>query len=208
MREEIKKYFTSSKRKVELDSIKEWVERGSSVLDLGCGRGILLEKLVEAKGIYGVGIDSDADKISRAIKRGLSVMQCDICEALATFKDKSFDWAVCSRTLPELENPKKVVLEAIRVADRVAVGFINYGFWVNRRSYLLHGRRVVNQVYPETWAQSRPTNPISVASFKEFCKSNDIKINREHYLDGSWRKPCRFLPNLFSGYAIFEITSK
>ncbi len=203
-----KKNFNFSKRKVELDAISEWVAQGESVLDLGCGRGILLKKLADTRGIYPVGVDSDGDKILRAIKRGVNVIHGDIFEALKGFEDNSFDWIVCSRTLPELENAEEVVKESIRVAKRVAVGFINYGFWLNRLHFFLKGSRVENEVFPEPWWQSRPTNPISVSSFKVFCKTNDIKISREHYLDASWRKECRFLPELLSGYAIFEITSK
>ncbi len=205
---EDKKNLSSSKRKIELDIISDWVSEGESVLDLGCGRGILLERLVKTKNVYPVGIDSDFEKISRAIKRGVNVIHGDICEALSGFEDKSFDWIVCSRTLPELENPQKVVREATRVAKRVAVGFVNYGFWLNRLYFALHGERIVNEVFPETWWQSRPTNQISIPGFKEFCKNNDITINKEHFLASNWKDRCSFMPELFSGYAIFEITSK
>ena len=36
-----KKDNNFSKRKVELGAISEWVSEGESVLDLGCGRGVL-----------------------------------------------------------------------------------------------------------------------------------------------------------------------
>ena len=61
-----------SKRKIELRTIGEWIAEGESVLDLGCGRGILLSELARQKNIYGVGVDSDFEKISRAIKRGVN----------------------------------------------------------------------------------------------------------------------------------------
>lgn len=32
---------SSLKKKIELKAISEWVSKGDSVLDLGCGRGIL-----------------------------------------------------------------------------------------------------------------------------------------------------------------------
>lgn len=201
-----KKDNNFSKRKVELGAISEWVSEGESVLDLGCGRGVLLEKLVREKKIYGVGVDSDFEKISRAIKRGLNVIHGDICEALSSFEDKSFDWIVCSRTLPELEDPERVVKESLRVARRVAVGFINHGFWINRLNYLFKGERIVNKVYPDRWWQSRPTNPISVSAFKDFCETNDITINRRRFLGANWRTRIEFMPDLFSGYAIFELT--
>ena len=55
----------SSKRKIELKAISEWIGEGDRVLDLGCGRGILLSELMRQKGVYAVGVDSDFEKISR-----------------------------------------------------------------------------------------------------------------------------------------------
>ncbi|MBQ6534570.1 MAG: methyltransferase domain-containing protein [Opitutales bacterium] len=195
-----------SKRKVELKAISEWVAAGERVLDLGCGRGILLDELSRQKKIYGVGVDSDFEKIARAIKRGVNVYHGDILDMLSAFGDDSFDWIVCSRTLPELENAREVVMEALRVGRRVAVGFVNHAYWRNRLSYALRGERVLNEVFASKWDDSRPMNPICVNSFKEFCQNNDIRILRTHFLRGDWETPCRFAPNLLAGYAIFEIS--
>ncbi len=195
-----------TKRKIELDAISAWVGRGESVLDLGCGRGILLSELMRLKEVYAVGVDLDFEKITRAIRRGVNAYHGDIMELLSSFDDKSFDWIVCSRTLPELENASEVVFESLRVARHVAVGFVNHAYWRNRLAVLFTGDRIVNEVFPEYWEASRPVNPISVKSFKNFCRKNDIKINRLHCLRADWRTPCRFMPNLMSGYAIFEIS--
>ena len=137
---------SSLKKKIELKAISEWVSRGESVLDLGCGRGILLAELVRLKDVYAVGVDMDFEKISRCIKRGVNAYHGDIMELLRSFGDNSFDWIVCSRTLPELENAGEVVFESLRVARRVAVGFVNYGYWQNRLSIALTGRRIVNEI--------------------------------------------------------------
>jgi len=194
-------------RKIELNAIRDWIGKGESVLDLGCGRGILLSELVREKNVYAVGVDLDFNKILKAIKRDINVLNCDILDALKSFDDQSFDWIICSRTLPELGSPETVIKEALRVSKRVAVGFINYAYWLNRLSLLLKGSRVVNEVFPSKWYESFPTNDISIDSFKEFCKSNDITINRSHFLRGNWEEACNFMPNLFAGYAIFEISS-
>ena len=45
----------------------------------------------------------------------------------------------------------------------------------------------------------------SIDWFYNFCKENDITIARSHFLRGDWETPCPLLPNLLSGYAIFEI---
>lgn len=200
------KKSTTKKRKIELRAISERVGEGERVLDLGCGRGILLEELVNVKNIYALGVDLDFEKILRAVKRGINVMHCDILTALKTFDDKSFDWIICSRTLTELENTKAVIDESLRVGKRVVIGFVNYGYWYNRYHLAFKGRRTVNKIFDKDWSCARPMNQISIASFKEFCNKNDININREHFLRGNWRTECKFFPNLFAGYALFEIS--
>ena len=161
---------------------------------------------VDPKGVYAVGVDSDFEKISRCIKRGVNAYHGDIMDALSIYGDKFFDWIICSRTLQELENAREVVFESLRVAKHVAVGFVNHAYWRNRLAIAATGDRIVNEVFPDRWESSRPMNAISVNSFEGFCKKNDITITRKHFLRGDWETPCKFLPNLFSGYAIYEIS--
>ena len=47
------------KRTVDMQIIGSWVEPRSRVLDLGCGRGVLLEYLVQTKDVHAVGVDLD-----------------------------------------------------------------------------------------------------------------------------------------------------
>ena len=67
-----------SRRQVDLEIITEWVAPESRVLDLGCGRGVLLQNLRDEKSIYGVGVDTDPIKINGCIKRGVNAYQGDI----------------------------------------------------------------------------------------------------------------------------------
>ena len=156
MSEESNNIGAGGKRKIELDAITEWVEDGQSVLDLGCGRGILLSEIMRRhKGIYAVGVDTDFTKITHCIRRGVNAYHGDIMDALKSFSDKSFDWIVCSRTLPEVENPKEVIMQSLRVGRKVAVGFVNYGFWANRLSILFSGNRIVTKREIEAFSLAR-----------------------------------------------------
>ena len=79
-------------------------------------------------------MDSDHDKVSACLGRGVNAIQGDMLAVLKSLPDRSFDWVVCSRVLQELSNPSEVVLEALRVGKRVAVAFVNHGHWRNRVS--------------------------------------------------------------------------
>ncbi|MGF1449851.1 MAG: methionine biosynthesis protein MetW [Opitutales bacterium] len=193
------------KRKVDFTALCEWVGEGQRVLDLGCGRGILLHDLKQLKGIYGLGVDLNPEKIEGCIKRGVPAYQGDIEAILSEFPDDFFDWVVCSRTLPELARPAAVLDQALRVGRQVAVGFVNHGFWKNRLAMLRQGRRVRNDVFPERWYESRPTNPVSIADFEEFCQARHIRVGRRLCLAGDWEQPQRTWPALLAGYAIYEL---
>ena len=193
-------------RTVDMQIIGEWVEPCSRVLDLGCGRGALLDYLVQTKQVSAVGVDLDYHRITACVARGLSAYQGDMTSFMRQFPDRHFDRVICSRTVQELDQPSAVILEALRAARAVTVGFVNHGFWKNRLAGLIRGRKVRNDVYTTEWFESRPTNPLSIEDFEHFCEVSGIKITRRAYLRGNWHTPCKTLPNLFAGYALYDLT--
>jgi methionine biosynthesis protein MetW len=176
------------------------------VLDLGCGSGLLLEHLQHAKDAQVVGVDSDLQSVIGCVGRGVTAYQGDIFEVLNFYPPNSFDWVVCSRTVQELAQPWPVLERALVVGRHVAVGFVNHGFWLNRWNMFRHGRRVRNEVYPEPWYKGRPSNPVTVGDFEEFCAAVGARVTRRAYLAGDWRTPCDFWPQLLAGYALYEFT--
>ena len=193
------------KRTVDMQIIGEWVEPGSRVLDLGCGRGALLDYLVQTKNVAAVGVDLDFHRITACVERGLSAYQGDMTSFMRQFPNQHFDRVICSRTVQELDDPSAVILEALRVARAVTVGFVNHAFWKNRIGGLISGRKVRNEVYTTEWYESRPTNPLTVADFEHFCAAKGIRIIRRVHLGGNWHTPCQILPNLFAGYALYDL---
>ena len=193
------------KRTVDMQVIGEWVEPQSRVLDLGCGRGELMAYLVQAKQVSAIGVDLDFARISACVSRGLSAYQGDMTEFMKAFPDRFFDRIICSRTVHELHDPAGVVLEALRVGSTVTVGFVNHGFWKNRVDALFRGRKVRNAVYTTAWHESRPANPLSIADFEDFCREKKIRVSRRAHLLGDWRTPCPAMPNLFAGYALYDL---
>lgn len=198
---------SSRKRQIDFEIIGGWITHRSRVLDLGCGRGILLEYLRRTRGIYGLGVDIDSDKIASCIKRGIHGYQSDIDDALNDFAPDSFDFVVISRTLEMLPHPGETLRNALRVGQSVTVGFINHGFWRNRLRYLTTGERIQNDVYPLSWDESDPGNPVSISGFERWCARANVRIARRHVLSGDWKSPCHILPSIFGGYALYEINT-
>jgi methionine biosynthesis protein MetW len=194
------------KRTVDMQIIGEWVTPQSRVLDLGCGRGALLDYLVQTKDVAALGVDLDFGRVTACVARGIPVYQGDMTSFMRQFGDHHFDRVICSRTVQELDDPTGVILEALRVGRALTVGFVNHGFWKNRVDALVRGRKVRNEVYTTDWFESRPANPVTIADFEHFCAAKNITITRRAHLRGNWRTPCRSLPNLFAGYALYDLT--
>lgn len=193
------------KRTVDMQIIGEWVAPGARVLDLGCGKGALLDYLVQTKEVSALGVDLDFGRVTACVARGIPVYQGDMTSFMGQFPDRYFDRVICSRTVQELDNPTGVILEALRVGRALTVGFVNFGFWKNRVDALTRGRKVRNDVYTTEWFESRPSNPVTIADFEHFCAAKGITVTRRAHLRGDWRSPCRFLPNLFAGYALYDL---
>ena len=194
------------KRTVDMQIIGDWVEPHTRVLDLGCGRGALLGYLVQSKQVAAVGVDLDFHRISACVQHGVTAYQGDMLAFMREFPDRFFDRVICSRTVQELDNPTTVILEALRVGHTVTVGFVNHGFWKNRVDSLVRGRKVRNEVYTTEWFESQPANPLTIADFEHFCAINQIRVARRVLLAGNWRSPCRVLPTLRAGYALYDLT--
>jgi len=195
------------KRSVDMQIMRDWVEPGSRVLDLGCGRGVLLDYLKQSRQTEGVGVDLSPEKIHDCVKRGLSAYLGDMMEFMGSFPDNHFDRVICSRTLQELDSPSKVIREALRVSQNLTIGFVNFAYWKNRLSMLVHGRRLENEVYPAEWAESRRGNPLSVRQFESYCRHQNFHIARKVYLRGDWKCESTIIPNWLSGYAIYDLSA-
>ncbi len=196
----------SKKRQVDFQVIAQWVNPGDRVLDLGCGRGVLLEYLMQKCSIYGVGVDIDFDKILSCVKRRVPAYQGDIKAILATFPDQSFDRVIFSRTVEQLDDPEAILNESLRVGKSVTVGFVNYGFWKNRFKFLFDGENPQAEILSKPWYQAVPSNHFSINEFEAYCQRKSIVVKHRASLDGNWKDEVSVLPNLLSGYAIYDIS--
>jgi methionine biosynthesis protein MetW len=196
----------SIKRETDLQIISEWIEPKSRVLDLGCGRGILLEQLRHKLDIQCLGVDIDEEKVGSCVKRGVPVYQGDAEKLLATFDEGHFDWVILSRTVQELENAGSVLTAALRAGRNLAVGFANHGYWRNRANSLMTGRASLGDADPAIWPNNHPRNPVSIIEFEEYCQREKLTILHRRCLAGDWKTPVEKLASLRAAYALYAIT--
>jgi homoserine O-acetyltransferase len=193
----------SISERLDYAMMAEMVERGSRVLDLGCGEGELLAWLKEKKGVNAQGIEIDPNKVRRAIARGVSAYQSDIEEGLADYPDDTFDFIILSQTLQEMRYPLKVLREMLRVARHVIVAFPNFGHWTTRLSHLISGKSPRTELFPYDWYESPNLHFLTIYDFVLLCRAENWKIERQIFLRND-RQVTR-MPNLLAEVGVFSI---
>ena len=160
----------------DFKEILRLVRPHARVLDVGCGEGTLLELLEREKGVDGRGIEISAAGVSACLARGLSVMQGDADRDLAEFPAKAFDYAILSQTLQTVREPRTVLSNLLRLADRAIVSFPNFGHWRVRLALLLTGRMPDTRVLSDPWWSTPNIHLCTIKDFTVLCEDLDLKI--------------------------------
>lgn len=115
----------SFRHKTAFEMITAISDKEISVLDLGCGDGLLLSLLKE-KGIIGKGLDISEEAVAKTKNKGFETSVSDFGDRLP-FADKTFDVVVSLDVLEHLYNPENLIREANRVSKRfVIIGVPNF----------------------------------------------------------------------------------
>ena len=189
------------KRSSEYEHIAAMVPAGASVLDLGCGRGELLELLRDTKGCTGYGVEIDDANVLECVRRGVDVVQLNLEEGLALFEDRSFDVVLQLQTLQHLRNTEKMLRETARVGRIGIVTFPNFAHWPNRLS-VLRGRMPVTRALPYQWYDTPNIRVGTFADFEVLALRNGLKVLDSFGLHQG--KVVRRWPNLAASVAAFK----
>ncbi len=196
-------------RRIDYDRIVDLVEPNSHVLDIGCGDGTLLARLIHEKHVNGMGIELAQDNVVACIEQGLNVIQADVDKGLCQLPDQSFDYVILSMTLQVIQHPATAIAEMLRVGRKCIVSFPNFGFWKVRALHALKGEAPVTRNLPYAWHMTPNRHVLSIKDFRKFCDSHGAKILTEIPISshGKIVRRTKIWPNLFADEAIFIITA-
>ena len=189
--------------KPDYSLILKLVQPNSRVLDLGCGTGVLLEKLIKERNCHGLGADKSGELLNESLAKGLSVIQMDLDKGLENFSTASFDYVILNMTLQAVYNTQLVLNEMVRVGKYAVVGFPNFGNWRLRWSLAISGRMPKSKTLPYEWFNTPNIRLMSVKDFREFCQKNKIKILKEYFLGESGIFVPAPLANLWATEGVF-----
>jgi len=154
------------------------IENGAKVLDLGCGDGTLLKKLIDEKNVHGKGIEINQENVIQALHKGLSIIQGDIDEGLEDFSDNEMDYVILNQTLQSTQNPDFVIKEMLRVGKNAVVSFPNFAYWRVRFYLLFKGKMPKSKMLPFEWYDTPNIHLLTVRDFFDYCEKRDIKISK------------------------------
>ena len=206
-RSSLKKFDRSKRLRVDYELIDAIIEPNSRVLDLGCGDGELMARLIQDKNIIAEGIELDEDLVAHCAGQGLPVIHRDIERGLGHYQTDSFDYAIVSQTLQTLRDPQKVIKELLRVGRKVIVSFPNFAHWTCRLQLMLAGKAPRTGQLPFKWYNTPNTHFLSLKDFDRFCAELNIRIERKIPLGKSSTLVVKILPNLLASQAVY-ITSR
>ena len=204
-----KEYGQSQGLRLNYSIITDVVEVGAKVIDLGCGDGTLLAKLIAEKKVKGIGVEINQESVISSLEKGLSVIQGDIDEGLKEFQDQEFDWVILNQTLQSTEKPDYVVDEMLRVGKKAVVSFPNFAYWKVRFYLFFMGKMPKSKILPFEWYNTPNIHLLTVNDFYDFCKKRNIKILKSVYMTrANVRKNflIRSLSNFFAEEVIFVIS--
>lgn len=200
------------KMRFDLQVIADWIEPGSKVLDLGCGRGDLLHYLTREKQVHGTGIEMSEEKVLQGISKGLSVVQGDINLEICDYPDKTFDYVVLSQTLQQVYDPAALIREMLRAGRRGIVSFPNFSHWRIRMQLLFTGRAPISRELPYQWHDTPNIRIITMKDFNRFCDQTGFAIRRQAAIDSYYQDTTghivEFLAAWRATYGIFMLASQ
>ena len=195
--------------KTEYKIIADIIENNSSILDVGCDDGTLMEFLKANKSTNIRGIEISKEKVQTCIAKGLTVIEGNAEFDLKQFPNDSFDYVVLGQTLQAFVNPELVINELLRVGKKAIITIPNFGHWRVRLNLLIKGTMPITNSLPHNWYNTPNIHMCTIKDFVKFSKILDFKIFKSLALIdkkvSTINKANLFFKNLFAELGIFLI---
>ncbi|GGF40148.1 methionine biosynthesis MetW [Aliidongia dinghuensis] len=167
----------------DLRLIADMVAPGSRVLDIGCADGALLAHLAAEKGVDGRGMELSQAGVNACVRSGLSVIQGDADNDLATYPAGAFDYVVLSQTLQATRQPRQVLERLTRIGRRAIVSVPNFGYWRVRLGLLVTGRMPHSSLLDHSWYDTPNIHLCTIRDFLTLAAELGLVVEQAQMLD-------------------------
>jgi len=188
--------------------IQEQITEGATVLDIGCGSGVLLSRLQQRKRVRGQGIELNSEQLAACVRRGVPVLQADIDDGLKGFPDGCFEYVVLEETLQTLHRPTAVLEEMLRVGRCGIVSFPNFGYWRVRLDYLVRGGMPVSPRLPYRWYDTPNIHHLTLRDFLGWCAEAGADVDQAFALSDEGVRPMQDGDNLYAAEILLFLSKR
>ena len=165
--------------KKDFKIIADLIPAKSSVIDVGCNDGSLLEFLKEEKDIDGRGMEIDQKKVQLCLSKGISVIEGDADLDLYDYPDNLFDYSILTYTLQATKSPKNVLSELVRISSKAIISFPNFGHWKIASSLLLKRKMPISEKLSYSWHETPNLHFCTINDFIDLCDEAGIRIEKQ-----------------------------
>lgn len=192
--------------------ISKFIEPNSTILDIGCGNGAVIDYLSKNKNPKKIiGIDISKEAVEYVKKNGHEAYEIDIStDVFANFiKDKEFDYIIITEVLEHIQNPE-ILITTIKkhFTKSVFVSIPNSGFFIHRI-------RILFGKFPVIAIVQHIKEHIRFWTMKDFIfwsNYHGYEVDNIMVTAGLNIKPLKFLenllPSLFASQVIYKLTIK
>ena len=93
------------------------------------------------------------------------MVEGDAEKDLINYPDNSFDFAILNQSLQQFYNPRKVLNDLLRIANKAIITIPNFGYWKVRLNLLLEGKMPITKTLPYNWFD---TPNLHMSTIKDF----------------------------------------
>ena len=165
--------------KKDFKIIADLIPAKSSVIDVGCNDGSLLEFLKEDKDINGRGMEIDQQKVQLCLSKGISVIEGDADLDLYDYPDNLFDYSILTYTLQATKSPKNVLSELVRISSKAIISFPNFGHWKIATSLLIKRKMPISEKLSYSWHETPNLHFCTINDFIDLCEEAGIRIEKQ-----------------------------
>ncbi|MBI3783115.1 MAG: homoserine O-acetyltransferase [Deltaproteobacteria bacterium] len=196
-------------QRLDYEKLLELIPRDASILDLGCGSGVLLERLRQRGHSRLLGIELDERAILGCAQRGVDVIQRDLERGLSPLTAGQFDVVVLSQTLQSVTQTELILDEMLRVGRLGIVSFPNFAYHKLRKMLADDGRSPkAGGPYSFEWWNTPNRRFPSILDFEDFCERKGIDVQGRVHLDTESDRIVTNEPNLNADVAIFVLSRR
>lgn len=171
------------RHRLDYELIAELIPQEASVLDLGCGRGGLLDSLRQRGNTVLRGVELTEENILACVQRGLDVVHEDLNSGLGWFGDDQFDIVVLSQTLQAIMDVERIMDEMLRVGKRCIVSVPNFAYHKLLDRFVETGRTPEAGLLHYKWYNTPNIRILTLDDFTIFCHTKGIEIHKVVALD-------------------------